>query len=981
MDAAAMRLKAAVVCAGVAGLFALASEVARRRRKPGALDAPTPLDVRLGLTTLADGRKPLRWAFLSCGRVAHDYANALKCVEGAVLHCVATRAEKDRDAEADRVAHVTQILEAGKHCVVEKPFACNLADGKKIVDLARRRKVFVMEGMWTRCFPAVEKARELVDAGAIGAVTAVLSDFGFDAADSGSYPADPKDATSGDPIYHKAIGGGALLWAGPYPIAAGFLPFGATKPKSVAAAGTLDPNTGVDLSCSLSLTYANAAGGAPSDRPGACPPRGATVSLYTSIDAETAETTTYVGQKGRVVVLPPAHCPTKLRLELKAAGRGNASVSEVEYAFPAPSRPFAPVAGGDACFHYPNSHGFCYEAAAVQRCVNAGLTECPQYTPTRRLRSTSRTRRDACGRRVTGGPMARAAFYPADGPVATLDPYNFDAFVEAAPLTIVEFYAPWCGHCQQVAPRYLAAAAALSEKHGGRVAFGAMDESDEGNRRLRAGSEDMYDFKHYPALVVFYGREGGLSIGRQLLASDGLHGPKKDAATWDRYYGARSGRSSSGSRRCSTARTPSSRRTVLKPGLYRDDARNDGLVEELDAEGLASIAKGARDVNAVWVVEFYSDRCPHCKTLVPEMISAAEKLRKSLGKTQVRVAAINARVFFRAAKGRSGKGKLATRGDDDVPDDGLTPTCRNADICTCSNDPPTCRCAPSAYSRGCCNMNCGDCGDLCAALSGKKKKPPKEPPVVEKKDAAKKEPPVVEKWPGKWEKKDAVAVDAAGGAAAAPANGAAWREARRAWFYLHTFAAKYPDAPTEADKVAARWQVASLAQHYPCHVCRGHLQKKLLSKALGPVDVDGREKLSTWMCRLHNLVNADLGKPAHACGILQLDAIYLKDCGDCKAGSAFPGGKGEAAGERPFFAAAYAADPALYVGARVVVTAARFTAPFPPQEAFAPKSSSSALMAARSGANSGVSQRTKALAASPKMEAAIPGDEDFDFDV
>ncbi|KAK7232917.1 hypothetical protein SO694_00036277 [Aureococcus anophagefferens] len=103
------------------------------------------------------------------------------------------------------------------------------------------------------------------------------------------------------------------------------------------------------------------------------------------------------------------------------------------------------------------------------------------------------------------------------------------------------------------------------------------------------------------------------------------------------------------------------------------------------------------------------------------------------------------------------------------------------------------------------------------------------------------------------------------------------------------------------------------------------------------------------------------------------------------------------------------------------------------QEAFAPKSSSSALMAARSGANSGVSQRTKALAASPKMEvwseknirfsllagiglpivgivtppdnvlfaatlpvaiagvwififldllkAAIPGDEDFDFDV
>ena len=394
----------------------------------------------------------------------------------------------------------------------------------------------------------------------------------------------------------------------------------------------------------------------------------------------------------------------------------------------------------------------------------------------------------------------------------------------------------------------------------------------------------------YPALVVFYGREGGLSIGRQLLASDGLHGPKKDALghTWDRYYG--------GTERAELefwvealldGKNPIvEERTVLKPGLYKDDARNDGLVEELDAEGLASIAKGARDLNAVWVVKFYSDRCPHCKTLVPEMISAAEKLRKSLGKTQVRVAAINARVFFEASEEHGVAGLPWVTGwydgqrledmaglsdaqsvvrwgtrmhqtkwkrkagdapeDDDVPDDGLTPTCRNADICTCSNDPPTCRCAPSAYSRGCCNMNCGDCGDLCAALSGKKKKKPKEPPVVEKKDAAKKEPPVVEKWPGKWEKKDAVAVDAAGGAAAAPAaNGTAWREALGAhtWFYLHTFAAKYPDAPTEADKVAARWQVASLAQHYPCHVCRGHLQKKLLSKALGPVDVDGAEGL------------------------------------------------------------------------------------------------------------------------------------------
>lgn len=35
------------------------------------------------------------------------------------------------------------------------------------------------------------------------------------------------------------------------------------------------------------------------------------------------------------------------------------------------------AAGG---FNYPNSNGFQYEAAAVQRCIAKGLGECPQYT-------------------------------------------------------------------------------------------------------------------------------------------------------------------------------------------------------------------------------------------------------------------------------------------------------------------------------------------------------------------------------------------------------------------------------------------------------------------------------------------------------------------------------------------------------------------------------------------------------------------------
>lgn len=78
-----------------------------------------------------------------------------------------------------------------------------------------------------------------------------------------------------------------------------------------------------------------------------------------------------LGTKGRVVIHSPGHCPTKISVTFKEQGRGNASATKV-YEYPLP--------GDEDGYFYPNSAGFAYEAAAVARCIHAGLTEAPQFS-------------------------------------------------------------------------------------------------------------------------------------------------------------------------------------------------------------------------------------------------------------------------------------------------------------------------------------------------------------------------------------------------------------------------------------------------------------------------------------------------------------------------------------------------------------------------------------------------------------------------
>ena len=80
-----------------------------------------------------------------------------------------------------------------------------------------------------------------------------------------------------------------------------------------------------------------------------------------------------------------------------------------------------------------------------------------------------------------------------------LDQTNFDALVlKSKDIWIVEFYAPWCGHCQALEPEYAQAARNLK----GQVKLGKVDATVEQALAQR------FNVRGYPTLKVFdYGAD------------------------------------------------------------------------------------------------------------------------------------------------------------------------------------------------------------------------------------------------------------------------------------------------------------------------------------------------------------------------------------------------------------------------------------------------------------------------------------------
>ena len=217
-------------------------------------------------------------------------------------------------------------LEAGKPVLVEKAVTRNAAEARDLVDLARAKGLFLLEGMWSRFLPHYDVIRRALQDGLIGDVTTVFADHG-----QRLYPDGPERLSDPD------LAGGALLDLGVYPVH--FADFALGPFTSITATGTLT-DRGVDSQETIAVSTASGALGV----------------LHASMLAGSACTASICGTTGRLDVEGTFYLPTSVRLHDQDGDLIDR---------------YDPV--GDVAHE-----GLRYQAAEAARCLEAGATESPQ---------------------------------------------------------------------------------------------------------------------------------------------------------------------------------------------------------------------------------------------------------------------------------------------------------------------------------------------------------------------------------------------------------------------------------------------------------------------------------------------------------------------------------------------------------------------------------------------------------------------------
>ena len=132
-------------------------------------------------------------------------------------------------------------LESGIPVLCEKPFAMNLEEVKSMVKSSETNNAALLEGMWTRYLPHIEKVKQLLENDTIGKIESIFAFHGQNLRHSDN----PR-------LWTKELGGGALLDLGVYVVSFAHLILG--DPKEIIAT-SIFTNEGIDCKTSMVFKY------------------------------------------------------------------------------------------------------------------------------------------------------------------------------------------------------------------------------------------------------------------------------------------------------------------------------------------------------------------------------------------------------------------------------------------------------------------------------------------------------------------------------------------------------------------------------------------------------------------------------------------------------------------------------------------------------------------------------------------------------
>ncbi len=220
-------------------------------------------------------------------------------------------------------------LKRGIPVLCEKPLGLSYGEVEQMVLAARESGTYLMEALWSRFLPALLEMKRTVDAGEIGELQGMRADFGF--------RGKPREDFDRDRLFNPALGGGALLDIGIYPIWLAQYLFGA--PEEIKAVARLT-ELGADVDTQVTLRY----------------PDGKLAHCYSTLLGETRSDALLLGTRAELHIHPRFHVPQGFSIL-----RGKEEPPENHY-------------------HTFEGNGYQFEAIAVMEDVRAGLAESERWS-------------------------------------------------------------------------------------------------------------------------------------------------------------------------------------------------------------------------------------------------------------------------------------------------------------------------------------------------------------------------------------------------------------------------------------------------------------------------------------------------------------------------------------------------------------------------------------------------------------------------